>query len=36
LEAAVKLYTSYGFQQISPYNFNPEADVVYFEKKLTL
>ena len=34
LEAAVKLYASYGFQPISPYNFNPEVDVVYFEKNL--
>ena len=34
LEPAVKLYLSYGFEEIAPYNYNPEADVVYFEKKL--
>ncbi|RDB04922.1 GNAT family N-acetyltransferase [Runella aurantiaca] len=34
LEPAVKLYLRYGFTEIHPYNFNPEEDVVYFEKKL--
>ncbi|MFN8346052.1 MAG: GNAT family N-acetyltransferase [Spirosomataceae bacterium] len=34
LEPAVKLYLSYDFKEIAPYNYNPEADVVYFEKKL--
>lgn len=35
LEAAVKLYLSFGFQETAPYNFNPEVDVVYFERKLS-
>ncbi len=34
LAPAVKLYLRYGFTEIHPYNFNPEEDVVYFEKKL--
>jgi putative acetyltransferase len=34
LVPAVKLYVRYGFEEIAPYNYNPEADVVYFEKKL--
>jgi len=34
LVPAVKLYLRYGFTEIHPYNFNPEEDVVYFEKKL--
>lgn len=34
LEAAVRLYSRYGFEEIPPYNYNPEPDVVYFEKKL--
>ena len=34
LEAAVRLYRRYGFEEIPPYNYNPEPDVVYFEKKL--
>lgn len=34
LEPAVKLYLRYGFEEIPPYNYNPEADVVYFEKNL--
>jgi putative acetyltransferase len=36
LEPAVKLYLRYGFNEIAPYNYNPEADVVYFEKSLRL
>lgn len=36
LEPAIKLYLRYGFEEIAPYNYNPEADVVYFEKKLRL
>lgn len=34
LEPAVNLYLRYGFTEIPPYNYNPEADVVYFEKNL--
>ena len=34
LEAAVALYRKLGFQDIEPYNFNPEADVVYMKRKL--
>lgn len=34
LEPALRLYQRYGFQEIAPYNFNPEEDVVYFEKQL--
>jgi GNAT superfamily N-acetyltransferase len=36
LKPAVKLYSRYGFEEIAPYNYNPEADVVYFEKNLLL
>lgn len=36
LVPAVNLYLRYGFEEIAPYNYNPEADVVYFEKKLGL
>ena len=32
---ALKLYQKYDFQEIKPYNFNPEDDVLYFEKSLT-
>ena len=35
LGPALKLYESLGFQEITPYNFNPEPDVAYFERKLT-
>jgi tRNA pseudouridine38-40 synthase len=34
LEAAVALYRKYGFEEIAPYNFNPENDIIYFEKEL--
>ncbi len=34
LEAAIKIYQRFGFQEIEPYNFNPEPDVVYFERQL--
>lgn len=34
LGPAVKLYQKFGFEERPPYNFNPEADVVYFEKVL--
>ena len=35
LTPALKLYQRYGFEETTPYNYNPEADVVYFEKRLT-
>ncbi|UTW55107.1 GNAT family N-acetyltransferase [Kordiimonas sp. SCSIO 12610] len=31
LEPAVALYKKLGFQEVEPYNFNPEDDVVYME-----
>jgi len=31
LEAAVALYRKLGFEEIKPYNFNPEADVIYMK-----
>lgn len=34
LEAAVALYEKLGFEEIEPYNFNPEDDVVYMERAL--
>ena len=34
LVGAVDLYASLGFGEIEPYNFNPEADIVYMEKNL--
>ena len=34
LTGAVELYASLGFQETAPYNFNPEADIVYMEKTL--
>ncbi|GAB4034407.1 GNAT family N-acetyltransferase [Spirosoma gilvum] len=34
LTPALKLYQRYGFTEIAPYNYNPEEDVVYFEKHL--
>ncbi|WP_417456082.1 GNAT family N-acetyltransferase [Kordiimonas sp.] len=34
LEAAVALYQKLGFEEIEPYNFNPEDDVVYMSRAL--
>lgn len=34
LSAAIALYQKLGFIKTIPYNFNPENDVVYFEKEL--
>lgn len=34
LTNAVRLYRSFGFEEIRPYNENPEEDVLYFSKKL--
>ena len=34
LEPAVKLYKKLGFQEVQPYNYNPEDDVVYMEREL--
>ncbi|MFN4144257.1 MAG: GNAT family N-acetyltransferase [Runella sp.] len=34
LTPAVALYESFGFVQTTPYNFNPEADVLYFEREV--
>jgi putative acetyltransferase len=36
LAGAVDLYASLGFQEIEPYNFNPEADIVYMERPLPI
>lgn len=36
LTPALRLYQKYGFRPIAPYNYNPEPDVVYFEKSLLL
>ncbi len=34
LEAAVALYKKLGFEEIEPYNFNPEDDVLYMSRAL--
>lgn len=34
LVSANKLYQNLGFSETKPYNFNPEPDIVYFEKKI--
>jgi putative acetyltransferase len=34
LQSANYLYTSLGFVSTKPYNFNPEPDILYFEKEL--
>lgn len=34
LEGAIPLYRSLGFAETEPYNYNPEADIVYMERSL--
>lgn len=34
LESANKLYQKLGFRETKPYNYNPQADVAYFEIEL--
>lgn len=34
LQSANYLYVALGFQETKPYNFNPETDIVYYEKSL--
>lgn len=34
LAPAVKLYQKLNFKETKPYNFNPENDILYFEKEL--
>ncbi len=34
LTPAVRLYRSLGFAETRPYNHNPEADILYFERAL--
>lgn len=34
LPGAVPLYQSLGFAETHPYNFNPEADIVYMERQI--
>jgi putative acetyltransferase len=34
LATAVAMYRGFGFYEIEPYNFNPEADIVYMELEL--
>lgn len=36
LEPALALYRSLGFREIPPYNYNPEPDIVYFERPLPI
>lgn len=31
---AVGLYKSFGFREIAPYNYNPHAGILYFEREL--
>lgn len=34
LNSAVGLYKSLDFKATKPYNYNPEEDIIYFEKEL--
>jgi putative acetyltransferase len=34
LTGAIELYTSLGFKETAPYNYNPEEDIVYMERNL--
>ena len=34
LTPALRLYESLSFQETAPYNFNPEPDIVYYERAL--
>ena len=34
MAAAVALYRALGFVEIPPYTYNPEPDVLYFERML--
>jgi putative acetyltransferase len=34
IAAAVRLYRALGFVQIPPYTYNPDPDVLYFERVL--
>jgi ribosomal protein S18 acetylase RimI-like enzyme len=34
MQAAIKLYRSFGFQEIEPYRFNPVEGAMYMEKQL--
>lgn len=35
LTSAIKIYRDLGFTEIPAYNYNPEDDIVYFERSLT-
>lgn len=34
LQAAIGLYRDFGFRETEPYNFNPDKEVRYFEKRI--
>jgi putative acetyltransferase len=34
MDAAIKMYRDHGFKEIAPYNFNPQAGVIYMELDL--
>jgi hypothetical protein len=34
MEPAIYLYKQYGFFEIEPYYYNPNATAIFFEKKL--
>ncbi len=35
LQSANYLYVALGFQETQPYNFNPETDIIYYEKSIS-